>query len=267
MQSQSAKMQPVCPSCGQNRQSCLCDGSATVALSDRAAAPAFASEAYTSQLLASESFAKPQLTGGHVSATGSVLGLKYRLVQELGRGGMGTVFKARHITLPKHFAVKLLKRELSNDADFRARFDQEAKTASFLNHPNLVSIIDHGTSDLGEAYLVMDFIEGTSLDEKLQIVKRIDQNQAINIFTQICDGLIHAHGLGIVHRDLKPSNIMLINNKQATDFVKIVDFGIAKMVGGDGSITQSLTKTGEFFGRSAIHEPGARQWQSVRSTH
>src|SRR5208283_2536504 len=113
-------------------------------------------------------------------------------------------------------------------------------------------------TDYGESYLVMDFIEGQSLAEALNTLKRIEQKHAIQIFAQICEGLAHAHGLGVIHRDLKPGNVMLVNTKQATDFVKVVDFGIAKMVGEGSSvaqIAQSMTKTGEFFGSPLYMSP------------
>jgi serine/threonine-protein kinase len=133
------------------------------------------------------------------SDVGSIVSERYELLAELGSGGMGTVFKARHATLPKLFAIKILKAELSKDTNFRARFDQEAKTASILNHPPLVSIYDHGTSEFGEAYLVMDFIDGHSLAETLTTLRRLEPRQAVRVFTQICEGLTYAHGLGIKH--------------------------------------------------------------------
>ncbi|MBS1996659.1 MAG: protein kinase [Cyanobacteria bacterium SZAS LIN-2] len=192
------------------------------------------------------------------SQIGTVVGERYELVGELGSGGMGTVFKAKHISLPKFFAVKILNSQLSNDASFRARFEQEAKTASLLNHPHLVAIYDHGTTSLGEAYLVMDFIDGRSLAEILQSLKRIDQRRAIKIFSQIADGLANAHRTGVIHRDLKPGNVMLIETQENPEFVKVVDFGIAKIIGTDNEhteINQSLTKTGEFFGSPLYSSP------------
>lgn len=189
---------------------------------------------------------------------GDTLGDRYHLLSVLGSGGMGKVFKARHVTLPKFFAVKILKCELSKNMDLRARFDQEAKTASLLNHPHLVSIYDYGATAQDEAYLVMDYLDGESLADSLRLLKRIDQRQAVKIFTQICEGLAHAHALGVIHRDLKPGNIMLVRSNECSNFVKIVDFGIAKMLGVDGgvaNITQGLTRTGEFFGSPLYISP------------
>ncbi len=192
------------------------------------------------------------------SQVGSVIGNSYELISQLGEGGMGAVYEARHIAMPKFYAVKILKQELNNDPDFRLRFEQEAKTASILNHPHLVSIYDYGTTIDGESYLVMDFIAGHSLADRLKTIKRIDQEEAVKIFMQICDCLSHAHGLGIIHRDLKPSNVMIVDLNQTVDSVKIVDFGIAKMASGAGGvahITQAITKTGEFFGSPLYMSP------------
>jgi serine/threonine protein kinase len=249
MERQSADIRLKCPTCGLAVQSCTCNAAATIKSSERALQPGFAEHAGVS----------PRLVAAQTcSEIGSIVGDNYELVAELGSGGMGTVFKAKHVNLPKFFAIKILRRDLSNDPDFRARFLQEARTASLLNHPHLVSIYDYGTTDYGEAFLVMDFIDGHSLADALEKLKRIEQRQAVKAFIQICEGLAHAHGLGVIHRDLKPSNVMLVNTREASDVVKIVDFGIAKMVGADGSIahiTQSLTKTGEFFGSPLYMSP------------
>lgn len=238
MDSRAKSAEFKCAGCGQPMSACLC---ATLR-------------------------ASPKLVAGEPSlapvdgpcAVGSVLAQRYDLIAELGRGGMGVVYKAKHIALPKFFAVKVLNRELSSDPGLSARFMQEAKTASLLDHPNLVSIYDYGTTEYGESYLVMDFIDGQSLAEALTQMKRIEQREAVKIFMQICEGFSHAHGLGVIHRDLKPSNIMLINSRDGRNLVKVVDFGIAKMIGEEGGIAQiaqSLTKTGEFFGSPLYMSP------------
>jgi len=246
MEPQAANARPNCPVCGQVLQLCVC-GSSTGILSHEQTFLVAPSDTASVQ---------PRLTAGQESSDiGTIVHERYELVGELGSGGMGTVYKARHIGLPKFFAVKILRRDLSSDSGFRARFEQEAKTASLLEHPHLVSIYDYGTTSYGEAYLVMDFIAGQSLADALTRLKRIEQRKAVKIFMQICQGLHHAHGLGIIHRDLKPSNVMLINNDVAADFVKVVDFGIAKMINADGGITQSMTKTGEFFGSPLYISP------------
>ena len=204
------------------------------------------------------------------SRIGSVVGERYELLSELGRGGMGSIFKARHINQSKLFAVKILSQELSKDAAFVTRFLQEAKTSSLLNHPNLVSIAQYGTTVYGETFLVMDFIDGRSLADLLTVVQRLEQKQALHVFAQICAGLGHAHELGVVHRDLKPSNVMLTYTKGGADFVKIVDFGIAKMVSGNGAAghnTQALTKAGQFVGSPLYMSPEQGSGGQSRSPH
>ncbi|HEY9868924.1 MAG TPA: serine/threonine-protein kinase, partial [Candidatus Obscuribacterales bacterium] len=117
-----------------------------------------------------------------------------------------------------------------------------------LEHPNVVQVHDSGITEDGRPYLVMSYIEGRSLGEILEEEDRLEPERAIRIFSQVCDALAHAHHKGVVHRDLKPNNIMLVKTEASTDVVKIVDFGIAKLVAPDGTDTQTLTRTGETFG-------------------
>lgn len=119
------------------------------------------------------------------SAVGTVVD-KYELVDELGRGGMGVVFKAKHIALPRFVAIKILNQQLSNDLDFRTRFEKEARTASRLDHPHLVSITDYGATEAGEAYLVMDFIDGEALDRDPE---KNQENGPAKSSSNICTGL------------------------------------------------------------------------------
>jgi eukaryotic-like serine/threonine-protein kinase len=246
MERQSTNIRLKCATCGQQVHLCTCGAASAKAIPDQSF------QSSTSSTQPEPPHLAPTKT---CSDIGSIIGDRYELISEIGSGGMGSVFKARHLALPKFFAIKILKSELSSDADFRARFEQEARTSSLLSHPHLVSIYNYGTTKYGEAFLVMDFIEGKSLADLLYSVKRIEQGQAVNLFAQICQGLSHAHGLGVIHRDLKPSNIMLVDTKDGADHVKIVDFGIAKMVTTDGGITQSLTKTGQFFGSPLYMSP------------
>ncbi len=247
---QATNIRLKCGSCGQPVSSCAC---ATV----ETASTSVVDNSRTPPLDKSSAQSVPE-SADSASALGTIVGGKYQLMAELGSGGMGTVFKAKHIGLPKHFAVKILKREFCNNADFRARFEQEAHTLSLLNHPHLVSTYDYGSTEVGEAYLVMDFVDGHSLEDGLKAIRRLEQKTAVDIFIQICEGLIHAHGLGILHRDLKPSNIMLVNSKERSDFVKVVDFGVAKTIAtGENvaQIIQSMTKTGQFFGSPFYMSP------------
>lgn len=191
------------------------------------------------------------------SLIGTAFAEKYFITEELGSGGMATVYKARHLFLEnKIFAVKILNENIASDSLHVKRFQHEAKTASKLEHPNLIRIHDFGISREGKAYLLMDFIKGKTLQDLLNECKRIDVAQFENIFAQVLDGMEMVHAAGIVHRDIKPGNIMLIEQEDGKENAKIVDFGIAKV--GDESEANRLTRTGEVFGSPLYMSP--EQW-------
>ncbi|HEY6726487.1 MAG TPA: serine/threonine-protein kinase [Polyangiaceae bacterium] len=145
-----------------------------------------------------------------------------KLGQELGHGGMGTVFRARHLRLGREVAVKFLPAELADSAEFRTRFAREAHALALLNHPNIVTIHDYGEED-GQGYIVMELCEGSTLAEQLPLAP----DRAIGIVLQICEALSYAHQQGIVHRDVKPGNVLIDPNGK----VKVTDFGLARMAG------------------------------------
>ncbi len=156
-------------------------------------------------------------------ATGTRLG-PYEVISPIGAGGMGEVYKARDTRLGRDVAIKVLSTEAAESADRRSRFEKEARAASALNHPNIVSIYDIGSED-GAFYIAMELVDGVTLRDALpggaMTPKRI-----LDIVVQIADGLAKAHAAGIVHRDLKPENVMISKD----GFVKILDFGLAKLV-------------------------------------
>ncbi|NTU51761.1 MAG: serine/threonine protein kinase, partial [Candidatus Aminicenantes bacterium] len=149
--------------------------------------------------------------------------LHYRIVEKIGEGGMGTVYKAVDAHLDRPVAVNVLPPDKVADAERKSRFVQEAKAASSLRHPNIVVIHDIA-SDRGRDFIVMELVEGQPLD---QLIGRrgIKLNEALDYAVQIADGLAKAHAAGIVHRDLKPTNVMVT----ADGLVKILDFGLAKL--------------------------------------
>jgi serine/threonine-protein kinase len=159
---------------------------------------------------------------------GTVLGDAYRLTRVIGRGGMGAVFEGQHLRLNKRVAVKMMTRELAENAEALARFRREAEVTSQLGHPHIVQVFDFGVSAAGEPYLVMELLEGEDLDQRLRRVGRLPLPAATNIIKQVSSALAATHGKGIVHRDLKPANIFLLTVDE-TDFVKVVDFGISKV--------------------------------------
>lgn len=180
---------------------------------------------------------------------------KYEILSVLGEGGMSVVYKARHLHMDRIVAVKLLLEHLVSDKIALARFEHESKAASSLSHQNIVTVHDFGMTASGQAYFVMDCLEGETLMDVLERQGRLMLPEALNIFKQTCDGLYHAHKKGVVHRDLKPSNLVLIKQDDGSTLVKIVDFGIAKLLPKDGKPRQSITQTGEIFGSPLYMSP------------
>lgn len=180
---------------------------------------------------------------------------RFEVIEELGAGGMGRVFKVRDLTLDKLLAIKVLKQDLANDATALKRFEKEAEAAAALSHPNLISIYNHGTTAEGESYLVMDYLEGPSLAEVIEKKEKLGTERLLDIFIQICDGLAHAHKAGVIHRDVKPTNIILTKSDSGKDLVKIVDFGIARVMDASVRETHDLTQTGEVFGSPQYMSP------------
>ncbi|MFH1130112.1 MAG: serine/threonine-protein kinase, partial [Pseudomonadota bacterium] len=159
---------------------------------------------------------------------GASVGGRLEIVRVLGQGGMGTVYEAKHKTLPRKFAVKILHEDLAGERDVE-RFRREAIASARLDHPNIIYITDFGQLENGSLYLVMEFLEGIGLDEVLSRQFRLPMTRALPILAQVADGLDHAHYMKVVHRDLKPENIQLSEVRGRKDVVKIFDFGIAKL--------------------------------------
>lgn len=186
---------------------------------------------------------------------GTLVADKYRILCLLGTGGMGVVYKARHQLMNKNVALKMLHKHLVRSSQSLMRFQQEARTANTLSHQNIVKVFDFGITPDAQAYQVIECLEGKSLAEVIDENGPLSVERAMHIFIQACDALQHAHTNGIVHRDLKPSNIMLTANENEHDIVKIVDFGIAKMLPQEGGDVLKLTQTGEVFGSPIYMSP------------
>src|SRR6266545_4616652 len=148
----------------------------------------------------------------------------YEVLAPLGAGGMGEVYRARDTRLGREVAVKVLPAEISLDPQRRQRFEQEARSASALNHPNIVTVYDIGSAD-GMIYIAMEVVEGRTLRD-LIVEQSVSVRKLLEIGAQVADGLAKAHAAGIVHRDLKPENLMISKD----GFIKILDFGLAKLV-------------------------------------
>jgi len=186
---------------------------------------------------------------------GTTLADKYRIESEIGRGGMSVVYKGRHELMDRMVAIKMLQAQLVNDQTSIKRFKQEAKAASCLTHTNVITVYDCDVSPGGQPYLVMDYLVGESLADIIKRENHVEEMRALNIFIQACDALEHAHLKGVLHRDLKSSNIMLVDFEGKTDVVKVVDFGIAKLMPNSGKQSQNLTQTGEIFGSPIYMSP------------
>ncbi len=188
---------------------------------------------------------------------GAKLGL-YEIVAPLGAGGMGEVYRAKDTRLERTVAIKLLPAGFSANLDRLQRFEQEARSASALNHPNIVTIYELG-QDGSTHYIAMELVEGKTLREMLS-AGPLPMRKAIEIAAQIADGLTKAHEAGITHRDLKPENLMVSHD----GFIKILDFGLAKHASPSGKHTDlantsaSLTGSGLFWALWAICHPSRR---------
>jgi len=192
--------------------------------------------------------------GPAANLIGQVVADRYHVVKKLGEGGMGQVYLAEHVKMGRRSAIKVMNPSMVHDPDAVARFNREASNASRITHPNVCAIYDFGETPDGLIYLAMEFIEGEPLTDALERDGALPVPRAVNIFLQTADALQAAHDLGIVHRDLKPDNIMLTRKKSGGDIVKVVDFGIAKAVGGDQP-GQNVTKTGLVVGTPEFMSP------------
>ncbi|MBS2004756.1 MAG: serine/threonine protein kinase [Cyanobacteria bacterium SZAS LIN-5] len=187
----------------------------------------------------------------HPLQNSTFVGGRYEIIDLIGQGGAGAVYRVRHQALNKIFALKALYAGVTTDEKALRRFDAEAKTVGNLNNPYLIQVHDYGVTDSGIPYIVLDYIEGTNLADEILRLGHLDEDRVLSIFSKVCEGLEHAHTNQIIHRDLKPSNIMLLRNERGQEIPKIVDFGIAKRQSVDNSVTQ----TGEIFGTPLYMSP------------
>ncbi len=186
---------------------------------------------------------------------GNLFAERYLIESILGMGGMSIVYRAQHSLMNRTVAIKMLHQNMKEDSVALERFRLEAQAASSLSHQNVITVYDFGISPSGEPFFVMDCIEGESLEKLIDRKGRVHYGRAIAIFKQVCDGLEEAHKKGIIHRDLKPANVILMRRDDGSEMVKLVDFGIAKLLPQSGKMQQQLTKTGEVFGSPIYMSP------------
>ncbi|HMY53165.1 MAG TPA: protein kinase [Candidatus Obscuribacter sp.] len=178
----------------------------------------------------------------------------FEIIEEIASGGMGLIFKARNKRTNASLAIKILHPHLAKNKNFMQRFEQEARAAHNLKHPNIVTVHDFGMTNKGVAYLVMEWLDGPSLEEIIRRHGAIASRRVLSFFTQTAEALAHAHRKGIVHRDIKPSNMLIVRDDTGTEQVKLVDFGIAKVVG-DETEEMRLTATGDVLGSPLFMSP------------
>ena len=197
-----------------------------------------------------------QMTGhSDVTLIGTLIENKYRVIERLGQGGMGSVYKAHHELLNRMVAVKLLNSNLLESDDYVERFRREASVAGSLNHPNAIALFDYGLHE-GVPFLVMQYVEGVTLKQELLRGGAMSLERIEKILSQIGGALGVAHGLGIVHRDLKPDNIMIAKRGDGTEWAWILDFGIAKPLNGlSATGSAALTRAGMLMGTPQYMSP------------
>ena len=194
-----------------------------------------------------------------------ILGGEYLILEKIGTGGMGSVYKASQPAMNRMVAIKILHPKLANRKDLTSRFRREARAMSQLTHPNTVKVFVYGElEDDGSLYIVMEMLEGKNLNQAVRKDGPIPTERAIPILIQVCGALQEAHELGIVHRDLKPENIFLSNQGGIADYPKVLDFGLAKVTERQmqpGSII--LTQEGMVFGTPEFMSPEQAQGKTL----
>ncbi|MBN1209629.1 MAG: protein kinase [Myxococcaceae bacterium] len=186
---------------------------------------------------------------------GKTLARKYRVEALIGEGGMGKVYRTRQLALDKPVVLKVLRQSLLSDERTVARFQREAKAASRLNHPNSISILDFGQAEDGALFIAMEFVQGQDLHQLLSREWPLAEARVVRIVSQVLSALSDAHGAGVIHRDLKPENIMLEQRRNEPDFVKVLDFGIAKITDAGGDDGPALTRAGFVCGTPEYMSP------------
>ena len=193
---------------------------------------------------------------------GKLIGGRFEVISRLGAGGMGVVYRARQVGIDRIVAIKTLLKDRATDEKVVARFKNEARAVSRLNHPNTIRIFDFGQMDDGTLYFAMELLEGRSLDKAIRQDAPVSARRTLHIMSQMADSLAEAHSKGIVHRDLKPENVYLSQVGDDPDFVKVLDFGVARMREQDSS-QGTMTQAGVIFGTPRYMAPEQARTMAV----
>ena len=228
-------MERVCPECGTNTEDPTCpnDGEMTLVVKQKK---------------------------DEQGIIGKVIGGRYRITQVIGQGGFGAVYKCVHTATGDTLAIKVLRTDLEDNLDVVARFRLEAKATSRLKHPNTVRVFDFGQMDDGNLFLAMEFLDGCTLTDLMRREGPLEPERLVRIGLQILKSLSEAHSKGLVHRDLKPDNIFVQNMHGEPDFVRVLDFGIAKSMTAD---QQDITSTGAVIGTPKYMSPEQARGQNI----
>lgn len=175
---------------------------------------------------------------------GEILADKYRAERVLGAGGMGVVVRVRHLQNSQVFALKFLRPSVARDPSATARFLREAQAAGRIQNPHVVRISDVGTLASGLPYLVMEYLEGVTLEARLKAGPTLDVAAACDFALQACEGLAAAHATGVIHRDIKPANLTLCPREEQSELLKILDFGVSKILDENQGLTRTQTALG-----------------------
>lgn len=192
---------------------------------------------------------------GMDTLVGEVLADRYRIDHRLGAGGMGTVYAGFHLALEKRIAVKVIQPRYGSDPTIAQRFSQEARAASAIGHEHIIQILDFGQVQNGSPYLIMEFLDGEDLEATVRREGALPWQRAIHIGEQIARALAAAHGQGIVHRDIKPANCYRVPRDDDPDFIKVLDFGLAKFQIGDSRGVSAMSRTGALLGTPGYIAP------------
>lgn len=227
----------VCPRCASETELALCprDGVATFAVQQ----------------------------GMQTYPAGTVIAERYRVERALGIGGFGAVYLCTQLAMEQRVAVKVLRSEHLSSVEHVKRFTREAQAVSRLKHPNTIHIFDFGVHQDGALYLAMEYLEGETLADRLDRNQRLPWRQLVHVAVQICHSLTEAHAVGLVHRDLKPENIMLLPVAGDTSFVKVLDFGIAKVQDPSRPQQSNLTEAGMIMGTPTYMSPEQAKGEEI----
>ncbi|MDZ4835289.1 MAG: serine/threonine-protein kinase [Candidatus Melainabacteria bacterium] len=192
---------------------------------------------------------------GQLFSEGDLFARKYEIKGHIGQGGMGVVYKALDLVLGRIVAIKFLKGKSGIHPMEMSRFQQEAKAIASLDHTNIIRVHDMSVTDDGDPFFVLEYLDGHALSSEIRGKKQLPLERCLSIISQVCDALQHAHDHGVIHRDIKPSNLMVVPQKNGTESIKLLDFGIAKLNPVDEQTLLKLTKTGELFGSPHYMSP------------